>query len=202
MKRAYLILTLCGLGLSGCAVTPDRSPDDVAEGALCGDPRLTGKVLTAIESSRAGCGIAAPIALSGIGAVVLKPAAVVDCQTARTLADWTVDAERQTRAATGQPLARLRIAASYACRGINGRPGARLSEHAKGKAVDISALGLADGREITVLEGWGGRQGTLLRRLWRTACGPFGTVLGPEADRFHRDHFHFDRAERRQPYCR
>jgi len=30
-----------------------------------------------------------------------------------------------------------------------------------------------------------------------------GTVLGPEANRFHRDHFHFDTAEYRSgPYCR
>lgn len=41
-----------------------------------------------------------------------------------------------------------------------------------------------------------------LRRIWREACGPFGTVLGPEADAAHRDHFHFDAAERRAPYCR
>jgi hypothetical protein len=36
-----------------------------------------------------------------------------------------------------------------------------------------------------------------LRRLHKGACGVFGTVLGPEANDLHRDHFHFDLAERR-----
>jgi hypothetical protein len=36
-----------------------------------------------------------------------------------------------------------------------------------------------------------------LRRLHKGACGVFGTVLGPEANELHRDHFHFDLATRR-----
>jgi hypothetical protein len=36
-----------------------------------------------------------------------------------------------------------------------------------------------------------------LRRLHKGACGVFGTVLGPEANEAHRDHFHFDLAHRR-----
>ena len=41
-----------------------------------------------------------------------------------------------------------------------------------------------------------------LRRLHKGACGVFGTVLGPEANEAHRDHFHFDLAHRRHSaYC-
>lgn len=41
-----------------------------------------------------------------------------------------------------------------------------------------------------------------LRRLHKGACGTFGTVLGPEANEAHRDHFHFDLAHRRSSaYC-
>jgi hypothetical protein len=36
-----------------------------------------------------------------------------------------------------------------------------------------------------------------LRRLHKGACGIFGTVLGPEANAAHRDHFHFDLAARK-----
>ena len=44
---------------------------------------------------------------------------------------------------------------------------------------------------------------TAMRKMHRTACGPFGTVLGPDSDRFHRDHFHFDTAKYRSgPFCR
>ena len=40
-------------------------------------------------------------------------------------------------------------------------------------------------------------EGRFLRRLHKGACGTFGTVLGPEANEAHRDHFHFDLAHRR-----
>ncbi|MCB1510166.1 MAG: extensin family protein [Hyphomicrobiaceae bacterium] len=41
-----------------------------------------------------------------------------------------------------------------------------------------------------------------LRRLHAAACGPFNTVLGPEANEAHRNHFHFDLvARRRKAYC-
>ena len=41
-----------------------------------------------------------------------------------------------------------------------------------------------------------------LRRLHKGACGTFGTVLGPEANEAHRDHFHFDlAARRRNAFC-
>jgi hypothetical protein len=79
-----------------------------------------------------------------------------------------------------------------------------LSEHSFGKAIDIAGIGLKSGREITVLTGWNSsRDSAALRRMWRAACGPFGTVLGPNANRFHRDHFHFDTASYRSgSYCR
>jgi hypothetical protein len=37
-----------------------------------------------------------------------------------------------------------------------------------------------------------------LRRLHNGACGTFGTVLGPEANDAHRNHFHFDLAARKR----
>ena len=39
-------------------------------------------------------------------------------------------------------------------------------------------------------------EATFLRRLHKGACGTFGTVLGPEANEAHRDHFHFDMKSR------
>lgn len=42
-----------------------------------------------------------------------------------------------------------------------------------------------------------------LKRVHSEACQYFGTVLGPEANEAHRDHFHFDMAPRRRSnYCR
>jgi hypothetical protein len=36
-----------------------------------------------------------------------------------------------------------------------------------------------------------------LRAAHRAACGIFGTVLGPEANSAHKNHFHVDMAERK-----
>ena len=45
-------------------------------------------------------------------------------------------------------------------------------------------------------------QSVFLRRLHRGACGTFGTVLGPDANEAHRNHFHFDLAARkRSAFC-
>jgi hypothetical protein len=41
------------------------------------------------------------------------------------------------------------------------------------------------------------REGQFLRRMHASACGMFGTVLGPEANEAHRDHLHLDLAARR-----
>ncbi len=41
-------------------------------------------------------------------------------------------------------------------------------------------------------------EAAFLHRLHKGACGVFGTVLGPEANEAHRDHFHFDLASRRR----
>lgn len=38
---------------------------------------------------------------------------------------------------------------------------------------------------------------TFLRRIHASGCRIFGTILGPEANEAHRDHFHVDMAERR-----
>lgn len=92
----------------------------------------------------------------------------------------------------GGGLESMTVAAGYACRNRNNRSGGRLSEHALGNAIDLSAFRLRDGTRLTVLDDWNSRNSAVMRRLWRTACGPFGTVLGPNADAFHRDHFHFD----------
>ena len=81
--------------------------------------------------------------------------------------------------------------------------GARLSEHAQGRAIDIGGLWLANGRKITVKQNWGkGSAGQFLRTIWKKACGPFKTVLGPGSDRFHQDHLHLDTAHRRRSFCR
>jgi hypothetical protein len=97
----------------------------------------------------------------------------------------------------------LQVAASYACRPRNNQKGNRISEHGRGRAIDISAIVLANGTSITVLGDWGkGKGGKILKTVRAAACGPFTTVLGPGSDRFHRDHLHLDTARGRGHWCR
>jgi hypothetical protein len=172
-------------------------------GAVCGDGRLAGRALAPVVGP-GGCGVANPVRLRAVSGVALTPATDIDCETARALADWVETAlQPAARSKAGVPVGSLKIAAGYACRRVNNRPAGRLSQHALGKAVDIAGFTLSDGRTVTLLEDWNGAHGPLLRAVWRGACGPFGTVLGPEADRWHADHFHFDTARYRSgPYCR
>lgn len=82
------------------------------------------------------------------------------------------------------------------CRTRNHIPGAKLSAHGQGLAIDIAQLRLADQRMIEV-----GRPRDELDRSFEGAaragaCGYFHTALGPGADTFHETHWHFDIIQR------
>lgn len=181
------------------------APDRVsAPGSVCRDPDIIGTALAPIQGRLKGCAIPAPVQVRSVRGVVLSRPATIDCATARALGRWLERGVEPVFAETGGGVAGLRVAADYTCRTRNNRPGGKISEHGRGRAIDISALKLADGTEIDVLTGWeDDRYAPLLQQVHRAACGPFGTVLGPEADRYHQDHFHFDTARNRsRAYCR
>ncbi|MEM6637913.1 MAG: extensin family protein [Pseudomonadota bacterium] len=162
-------------------------------GYLCGDRDIIGVNLTRIYGSRPGCGIVAPIRVHTVSGVALSRPAIMNCQTAQSLKTWIEQSVRPTIGNLGGGVARIDVAAHYACRTRNHRPGAKISEHGKGNAIDISALTLANGQQLDVLRDWRDpERGKLLRSMHVGACGPFDTVLGPNSDRYHRDHFHFD----------
>lgn len=201
MRRAGLALVLA-LVLSATACGRDQS---VSRGAgLCGDANLSGTLSGHVPGATEGCGIARAVRLEAVHGVRLSRPATLDCPTARTLGHWVAQSVKPAVGRRGGGLEGLEVAAHYVCRTRNHRPGAPVSEHGKGRAIDISALHLADGSRISVLEDWGrGPKGRVLARVHRQACGPFGTVLGPNSDRFHRDHLHLDTARHRGgPYCR
>lgn len=175
-------------------------------GPVCGDPRLIGATIPSLSGGDPRCGVAEPVSLVSIAGVALSGRAEVNCETARAFADWMARGARPAALKhTGSALVAVRPVASYACRSRNRQKGAPLSEHAKGNAIDVAEFVLADGRSFDVKTGWngGGRGQSFLREAWASACGPFGTVLGPASDKFHRDHFHFDIARHRNGnYCR
>ncbi|MBY6201218.1 extensin family protein [Maritalea mobilis] len=184
--------------------TPGRVTQPGRRGQLCGRAGLEGDRLETITGRITGCGIAEPVRLRAVDGIPLTTPATINCDTATALQDWVQQSVVPTVGRRGGGVANIRVIASYSCRTRNSQPGARLSEHALGNAVDIAGIGLANGSELTVLGGWRDRSsGPLLQAMHQGACGPFGTVLGPNSDRFHQDHFHLDVASYRSgSYCR
>ena len=172
-------------------------------GMICGSTDIQGEVVGVVPGRISGCGISEAVRVRSVSGVGLSQQALMDCTTAKALNRWVNNGVKPALRSKGS-VVELRVAAHYACRTRNNQPGARISEHGKGRAIDISGFRMDDGQTITVLEHWNARgYRTAMRKMHKTACGPFGTVLGPESDRFHRDHFHFDTAVYRSgPFCR
>jgi hypothetical protein len=77
---------------------------------------------------------------------------------------------------------------------MNGAGGHGISEHAFGNALDVAGFTLANGRTISVRDGWRGspeEQG-FLHDVQLYACQTFNTVLSPGYNAAHYNHFHFD----------
>jgi hypothetical protein len=145
------------------------------------------------------CGAMRPFDVSATadGRVSLKPAATLRCPMVPAVDHWVKTVvEPAARHHLRADIAELKVAASYACRPMNHQSGGKLSEHGYANALDVSAFHLSDGRVITVKGGWNGAndEQAFLRAVHGGACATFNTVLGPKADAFHHDHFHFDLA--------
>lgn len=132
---------------------------------------------------------------ASIGPVGFKPAATLACPLVSALDRWIADAVQPAAMRWfNQPVAEIKQISAYSCRGMNGNPNARISEHAFGNALDIAAFTLADGRRISVKDGWRGlpeEQG-FLRDVQGAACQSFTTVLAPGSNIYHYDHIHVD----------
>ncbi|MBM3594987.1 MAG: extensin family protein [Alphaproteobacteria bacterium] len=118
----------------------------------------------------------------------------VTCPLANTFAAWArFGVDRAARQVLGSPLVRIETMGSFNCRNVAGT--SHRSGHASANAIDVSAFVLADGRRISVLNGW--RQGTpverqFLRVVHASACKRFGTSLGPDYNAAHANHFHVE----------
>ncbi|WP_424939093.1 extensin family protein [Aliiroseovarius sp. S253] len=173
-------------------------------GRICGVNEIKGQAISAIPGKISGCGISSPVRVTEVSGVKLSQAAVMDCTTAKALNSWVREGVFPAVGRLGGGPSSLRVVAHYACRTRNNKRGAKISEHGKGRAVDIAGIRLKNGTELSVLRGWRDPvQGKALKKMHKAACGPFGTVLGPNADKYHQDHFHFDTARYRSgSYCR
>jgi hypothetical protein len=145
----------------------------------------------------AGCSTLGSVRLSSLRSdtaeLGLSNLGPVTCPLASTFAAWArYGVDRAARQILGSRLVKIETMGSYACRNVAGT--SRRSAHATADAIDVSAFVLADGRRISVLDGWnaGPDERRFMRIVHRSACKRFGTVLGPDYNAAHRDHFHVE----------
>jgi extensin-like protein len=146
------------------------------------------------------CGLHHPFKVAGLagGTVSVESPVTIDCSMVPALEDWLAQiVQPAAQARFGEAVVGLTAFGAYSCRGIDNIPGAQLSEHSFGNAIDISGFRLADGRTIVIVQHWkeaGSPESAFLHEVHAGACQHFTTVLGPGADVFHYNHFHLDLA--------
>jgi hypothetical protein len=148
------------------------------------------------------CDVADPVRLEAVllkdgSKVTLSPPASLRCSMAEAVALWVREDAAPALAQRGT-LKSIEVYDALSCRPRNRIPGAKISEHGKGNAIDIRTLALTDGTAITPTDFDVARP--LRAQLRERACARFATVLGPGSDGYHEAHVHFDLAERRNGY--
>lgn len=107
-----------------------------------------------------------------------------------------------------QPLAMTHLASAidsvehlgtFACRNVYGRETGRRSQHASAAAFDVAGFTLANGDDVNILRDWQNNaapeKSAFLRAAHQAACDYFGTVLGPDYNAPHANHFHLDSSQ-------
>jgi hypothetical protein len=148
-----------------------------------------------------------PWATGAIQPAILKPTATLSCPIVSALDRWVSEGVQPAALHWfGVPVTTIHQIGAYSCREMVGSGTEHISEHAFGDALDISGFTFADGRKVTVKDGWKGtpeEQG-FLHDVQLYACETFVTVLAPGYNIFHYNHIHVDlmrRASGRRP-CR
>ncbi len=158
---------------------------------------------------KGSCGTPAPVLITSIAGVGVKPPAEANCDLAEALHQWIAWSVKPAAAEhLKKKLTVINNASAYVCRRRNNSATGKLSEHAIVNALDISTLGFDDGSAISIKGEWSGLKqligvsanGAFLRIIRKFACIRFSTVLGPGSDPHHGDHFHVDLQKRKGGY--
>jgi hypothetical protein len=213
IRLSSLLMPLLLAACAGGGDRPVRKPADKSlppaftspESRQCiADLKRSGTRFTPLANQDFGGGCSAidAVKLIDVGTPVTNLGAMT-CPLARNFGAWVTYAVRPAaRKYLDSEVVRVETFGTYSCRNVNGGRSGRLSQHAYANAVDVSAFVLADGRRVTLLDGWHGTddERAFLRTLHASACKRFGTVLGPDYNRQHANHFHFDMSG--AGYCR
>jgi hypothetical protein len=157
------------------------------------------------ETEEEGCTVVQAVVLKAVsfnGSTITFPQApVLSCAFAARLGRWTRDiAGPVVMGHAGSELAAVNTGPGLVCRRRVGGSRTKVSEHAKGNAIDIASFSVSDQRTLQIgseLDEAGQRA---LRAMRVSACGYFTTVLGPGANAAHERHFHFDYGKHGRTY--
>lgn len=144
-----------------------------------------------------GCGWENAVRVTTVGGASLSVDKLT-CETAAAFTLWLAhEVQPLAEHHLGTRVASVQHMGSYSCRNIIGSRwlGNIRSEHATANALDIAGFRLADGRQVSVLRHWNGTgpETQFLRDAHKLACRYFRVAIGPEYNKEHRDHFHYDR---------
>lgn len=150
--------------------------------------------------AKAACIIEVPVRLKSVMAqaraatkVLLPEEPVVSCQFAERLTAWLGHLVAPLIAGRiSSDLRAVRTGPGYECRNRNGAATGKLSAHAVGKAIDISAFQVSGVRSIPIKPDGDEAMRDVVDSVRTAACGWFTTVLGPGSDAAHTDHLHVD----------
>jgi hypothetical protein len=153
-----------------------------------------------------GCGIDKPIIVSeALPGIALKPEATLRCPTALALARWmkgSVIPAASVALPESGGITTINQASGYICRLRNNAEAGKISEHARGNAIDIASFSFKKGEDIAIRSRR--EDSTLTGAFQRTVsaagCLYFMTVLDPESDAAHETHFHLDVLQRKGGY--
>lgn len=198
---------------------PESKPERVYQSACPAvfNGRVIAKPLPPISEDR--CGERSPLEVTEVSGVQLSASAVMNCRTATAMAEWVESANETASLQLGSEIKQVITSTSYQCRRRNNALTGKISEHGFANAIDILGFRFSNGEAISLIKDWGptlqqaseeegeiteessvtpesqippSKEGIYLRAVRDLACEHFTTVLSPESNELHADHFHFD----------
>lgn len=174
------------------------------------------RVAKAETAQDAACSVVEPVVVEALTSgresqrqrIVLQPPVTLSCAMATSVAQWLeISVRPLAKGYFERDLTALRVGGGHECRRRNRATNGPLSEHATGRALDIFAFVVGDGKgggNVVVEKPDGEPQRSFLAAIRQSACGAFMTALGPGSDAAHANHLHVDIQPRRAAssrYC-
>jgi hypothetical protein len=144
------------------------------------------------------CIVAEPVTIESFASadgqrIDLPDRPTIDCIAAATFATFVCEALAPlAKGSFDASITSIQTGPGFECRTRDHLVDAKLSEHAKGLAIDIASIAFAGGRVYQVGAMPNESERAFDHAARAAACGYFHTALGPGADAFHSSHWHLD----------